>query len=201
MTYKLIILSTSTLLFISCSAIKTNRIIRLNELKTPPGTQIIAENYFLDKNEIRNINYLEFLNWNRSVYGLNSEEYKNLQPEITFWQKIDTTIVSLETLVLKKPDCKFLSVMGVSLEQAQKFTKWRSDRVMEFMLINYNVIEYQPIQSKDSFFTIEKYFKGRYNSIHPNPNILFYPEYSLLDSTQCTKNGFKNSCVFKKWEL
>jgi hypothetical protein len=72
---------------------------------------------------------------------------------------------------------------------------------MEFILIRYGVLKYQQNVSKDSIFTIEKYFSGQYNNIEPNPYLIYFPEYKLLDSTEDTRMGFKNICTYKKWKL
>jgi hypothetical protein len=193
-------LSTLLLLF-SCGTAKLTTIVAFENLDIPPGTQKITDNLYIDQMEIRNIDYLEFLHWMKGVYGSSSEEYKSVYPDTNIWSGLNSNYASLDTFYLNHPTFRKLSVLGVTNKQAQQFVKWRSDRVMEFILIRDGVLKHQQKVSKDSIFTIEKYFTGQYKNITPNPYLIYYPEYTLLDSTEDTRMGFKNICTYRKWEL
>lgn len=188
------------LLIISCVTVKPTSLVNTQELGNPPGTKKIADDLYMDQEEIRNLDYLEFLHWNQSVYGMNSEEYKTLLPDPAQWSKVNNKYVSLDTSYSKHSEYRLFPVLGVSNKQARLFSQWRSDRVMEFILIRYKVLKYRATVSKDSIFTIEKYFKGDYCNVKPNPYLRFYPQYTLLDPGKNTTTGFRNICTFKKWE-
>ncbi|OFY84818.1 MAG: hypothetical protein A3F72_19460 [Bacteroidetes bacterium RIFCSPLOWO2_12_FULL_35_15] len=198
---KKILFYLSTLLFLlSCSTAKLTTEITTQNLGNPPETQKIADNLYIDQMEIRNIDYLEFLHWVKSVYGNSSMEYKSIYPDTNIWSDLNPNYASLDTNYLNHPIFRKLAVLGVTNKQAQQYVKWRSDRVMEFILIKYGVLKYQQKVTKDSIFTIEKYFAGQYNNIKPNPYLIYFPEYKLLDSTEDTRMGFKNICTYKKWK-
>lgn len=185
----------------SCATRKLTTEVTIENIGNPPGTQKIAGNLYIDQMEIRNIDYLEFLHWLKSVYGSSSAEYKLVYPDTNIWSSLNSNYASLDTNYLNHPKFRTLSVLGVTNKQAQQFVKWRSDRVMEFILIKNGVLKYKQKVSKDSVFTIEKYFTGQYKNVTPNSYLIYYPEYKLLDSTENTRMGFKNICTYKKWEL
>lgn len=200
MIKKILVITIPMLLIVACTTTRLSSRVSFQELGDPPGTKKISNNLYIDRAEIRNLDYLEFLHWNKSVFGINSDEYRSILPDSNQWSKLNLDYSSLDLLYSKDPDFRLLSVVGVTNKQAKLFSKWRSDRVMEFILIQYKILKYQPIVSKESAFTIEKYFKGEYCNIKPNPQLQFYPEYKLLDSTENTITGFKNICTYKKWE-
>ncbi|MBL7888749.1 MAG: hypothetical protein JNL24_04320 [Bacteroidia bacterium] len=187
-------------LFICCKNSHLASSVSLSSLNPPAGTIKIGENFYLDKSSIRNIDYLEFLHWTKAVYGENSNEYKFIYPDTTFLSFSNKENKPLNGSLFTNPEFRLLDVLGVNTEQAVLFSKWRSDRVMEFLLIKHGIIKYNPNPKPDSFFTIQKYFTGQYNNTTPSAEILYYPEYRLLDSLSNTKLGFKNCCTFKKWE-
>ena len=195
------IFSLIVIAFLLLSVTKKFSEITIQKMSNPPGTLKVAENLYLDKTDICNVHYREFLYWMKNVYGINSTEYKAVLPDTTKWSSLKDTYASLDKSYLRQPSYNFFPVIGVSNKQALQYSKWRSDRVMEMTLIEHRIIKAKssPIP-KDSVFTIEKYFNGQYYNIKPSPNLLFYPDYRLLDSTINTSNGFRNVCTYKKWE-
>jgi hypothetical protein len=201
MVKKVLIITLTYLLLISFSTSQPVLKDELDKLDVPPGTTKIGNNLYYDQTEVRNVDYLEFLNWTKRVFGENSENFKSIYPDTTLWGKLDTKYSNLDTAYLTHPQFRKLSVLGVSNDQAKKFSKWRSDRVMEFILIRDGVLKYKAPEKGEAIFTIETYFSGNYKNIKPDLNIIYYPEYRLLDSLENTKTGFKNYCVYKKWSI
>jgi hypothetical protein len=184
-------LSLIALLFLlSTAMVKISSEITIDKMGVPPGTKKISDNLYLDQNQIMNRDYLEYMHWMKNVYGINSTEYKAVVPQTN---NADSTEVFYSQ---HSKD----AVVGVSNTQVQQYSKWRSDRVMEFTLIKFKIITYKPTVTKDSIFTIDKYFNGQYCNTKPNPYVLLYPEYSLPDSIVNTAAGFRNKCVYKKWQ-
>lgn len=172
---------------IICTLQFSCNLTRTIEIKdeTPPGTIKIANNIFVDQTEIRNIDYLEYIHWTGRVYGSNSIEYIKTLPDTSSWTKLGNYYHPLTINYLRNPAYRNHPVVGVSFAQAIAYSKWRSDRVMEFVLIREGIIKRNPHPVKDSAFTIEKYFSGNYYSIiKPNPDIMLYPDYTLMDSLQ-----------------
>lgn len=201
MIKKALLISTTFIFLMSCATSKLTTEIDIKKLGNPPGTLKIADNLYFDQAEVRNIDYLEFLNWTKVVYGIDSYEYKTIFPDTNFWSQLNRNYISLDTNYLTNPEFRKCCVLGVSTQQAQKYSRWRSDRVMEFILIKYGILEHKYLKKGDSTFTIEKYFTGKCDNIKPGSNVLYYPEYKLLDSLENTKTGFKNYCTYKKWKM
>lgn len=152
------------------------------EYPTPPGTIEIAENLYFDETEITNFHYLELLFWISRAYGTYSKEYQTALPDTNVWLQLDSSYLPMKDFYLRHPAYRDYPVVGVSYEQAHYYCKWRSDRVMEYLLIKYDVIPFRPNAPGDSVFTIEKYFTGQYYNTVPDRRLMSYPEYSLPDS-------------------
>jgi hypothetical protein len=191
-----------TILFFACKSSKSYTLFPKKNTPTPPGTIKIADNLYFDKLEITNFSYLEFMFWTKSVYGKNSIEFTTILPDTNVWNKLNIGYISLDTFYLRHPTYRDYPVVGVSYEQASNFSKWRSDRVMEYHLIKNKIIPNRTNALKDSVFTIEKYYTGNYCGIQPNPNFLIYPCYSLPDSITYKKAAlFADSLNSKNYKF
>jgi hypothetical protein len=178
---RLLSLSFLALFYIACFK-PTKNIYNVGS-RNPPGTIKIGDNLYFDKTEHSNINYKEFLYWQRKHYGVNSKKYLDCLPQSNVWHLLDEAYGVLDTLYLTNNAFDEYPVVGVSYQQALTYAKWRSDRVMEMYLVTGGLFKARDPNYKDSLFTIEKYFSGNYNGIKPDPNILTYPLYTLPDST------------------
>ena len=184
-----------TLFIFSCRT----RDYTIANIGNPPGTIKIANNLYFDKTEMANIYYLEFMNWIKNIYGASSTEYLNIVPKSNVWSKLNGDYINLDTFYLNHPAYWYYPVVGISFEQAKIYSKWRSDRVMEYLLIKNKIIPVRPLlDHKDSIFTIEKYFTGQYYGIKPSAHFLIYPFYSLPDSTIYYKAAIIGDSINKK---
>lgn len=138
---------------------------------SPPGAVQIGENLFADEQEVGTIDYREFMWWTRRVFGVDSEEYKTILPDTTVWfnQKYKN---HLHESYMNHPSYNDYPVVGVSLGQAKKYTKWRTDRVAEMLLVRRKSIPPNPHQNPENYFTIEGYANGTYENIHKREDIL-----------------------------
>ncbi len=180
-----------TLFSIACKTTKLSVALSIYNVTTPPGTIKIDENLYFDKTEITNFSYLEFMFWTGKIFGTNSIEFISILPDTKVWSSLNIAYSSLDTFYLKHRAYNDFPVVGVSYEQAVAYSNWRSDRVMEYLLVKQGFIPNIENPSKDSVFTIEKYFKGQYYGVQPNPHFLIYPYYSLPDEFT-----FKKALVF-----
>src|SRR4029079_1358901 len=64
------------------------------------------------------------------------------------------------------------------------FCKWRTDRVFEYILVREGVIKWEPDQDRDTYFTIEKYFAGKFKGYAPDTSYKYIPYYNLPRSEQ-----------------
>lgn len=113
---------------------------KIKPTKNPPGTVLLTPNYGVDKAEIRNIDYREYLYYIKTLHGIESPEYKTLLPDSTIWDKnqilTDDSVklnyhLPLSSFYFNHSAYKSYPVVGLSYQQAQSYCKWRSDRVNE----------------------------------------------------------------------
>lgn len=101
-------------------------------LETPPGCVWLRDSVFMDKSEVRNLDYYEFLLWlNRH----DPELYQRMLPDTLVWHDASVYREPLVEYYLRHPAYRDYPVVGVSYEQAVEFCKWRSDRVNQFLYI------------------------------------------------------------------
>lgn len=103
----------------------------------PPNGVWIDGNLFADKSEIANINWLEHLHYMLQDSG--SKAYTEQLPDTLSWLQMypamlaDTAALVLSENYLRFEGYRYLPVIGISYEQAQRFCRWRSD----FVTANY----------------------------------------------------------------
>ncbi len=131
------------------------------EVYRPPGTIKVAENLYADEWEIGNVDYKEYLFWLQRVYGGESNIYKEALLDSTVWSQLNTEC-SLESVYYNHPSYGNYPVVGISLEQAKKYSTWRTERVAEMLLVQKGNVKYLPDQTSDNCFTIERYKTGNF---------------------------------------
>jgi hypothetical protein len=169
------------LILTSCKA-KKDLPVAIEEMEIPPGTVKVGKNLFVDKTEVTNFSYLEYTYWVGRHYGFKSSEYTKAYPDTVSWNTIRENYTSFQNYHQHVAYREF-PVVCINYEQALDFCKWRSNRVMEFILIREGIIKHRPVCPIDSIFTIEKYFAGKYYNIKPNPYLTNYPDYTLPDTS------------------
>ena len=144
----------------------------------PPGTIKLKDNFYIDRTEMRNIDYREYLFWLDRVYGSNSENYKNAIPDSAVWACIN---IVYESNYFSQPKYSDYPVVGISFEQAKAYCKWRNDRVYEWLMIKNDMVKINPNQNKDTVFTIESFLNGKYPAKRKLKKEEYYPipEYKL----------------------
>jgi hypothetical protein len=151
-----------------------------NRYKTiiPPGTIKISENYYADQTEISNLDYREYVYWMKRVYGANSYTYLSSVPDTMVWIRHDTAYKHYARFYYRHRFLEDNPVVGISYQQAQAYTAWRSDRVYEMLLIRKGVIKTNPNQDSTNCFSIQRYLSGNYMNYKPDLKIPF-PQYQL----------------------
>jgi hypothetical protein len=153
------------------------------ENEIPPGTIYLGENLYYDQTEITNHHWSAYMYYYLDRYGYKSLEFKATLPDTLCWNIMGPEYDSIRhpkiDYYLRHPAYRDFPVVGVYQKQAQGFAKWRSDRVMEYALIKAGVFVEDTNMNSENIFTIEKYFKGNYKGIQPDPRFMVYPKYSL----------------------
>lgn len=118
----------------------------------PPGTIKVKENLYIDRDEISNNDYRDYVNWLRRVFGNNSGQYKNALPD---------SVVTPD-YYFKNPEAGNYPVIGITYKQAVAYCKWRTDRIFEMDLAYKKLVDLDPDQNSDNYFSIDNIKKGKY---------------------------------------
>jgi hypothetical protein len=158
----------------------------------------ITPDFYMDRFEITLFNWREYMYWTGRVFGTDSPEYAACKPDVGSLNELYGIYDFEQHYVADMPG---YPMVGVSQQQAEAFSKWRSDRVFEFVLISKKILDWNPETDPENYFTIERYFKGEYQHKMPRADVLYYPVFSLpsqvqfelafhyTDSVSCTDPG------------
>ena len=106
---------------------------------------LTVSSFFMDKYEVTNIAWREYLDWNLFVFGNSKPELIDaLLPDTTVWRDEMAYNEPYEEYYFRHPAYSFYPVVGVSWEQAMAYCQWRTDRVNEHMLVTNKYIELPP---------------------------------------------------------
>lgn len=136
----------------------------------PPGTVRVETNFFVDAAEIRNSDWREFQYW--ILRHIGEDSAFSILPDTLTWRSKENSYDSYIELYYRHPAYNDYPVVGISFNQAIEFTKWRTHRVLEYMLIrdkkdvNINL-------NPGKCFTPQKYFEGNWQESIPDSNFRF----------------------------
>ena len=106
---------------------------------------LTVSSFYMDKYEVTNIAWREYLEWNTIVFGTTKPELvKALLPDTTVWRDEMAYNEPYEEYYFRHPAYSFYPVVGVSWEQAMAYCQWRTDRVNEQLMVSNKFIELPP---------------------------------------------------------
>ena len=122
---------------------------QMDEFVTAPRNNdrrtLTVSSFFMDKYEVTNIGWREYLEWNNFVFGsTNPELVKLLLPDTTVWRDEMAYNEPYTEYYFRHPAYSFYPVVGVSWDQAMAYCQWRTDRVNEQILVSQKYIELPP---------------------------------------------------------
>jgi len=145
---------------------------QMDEYVTAPRNNqqrtLTVSSFFMDKYEVTNLAWREYLHWNSVVFGTHKKDLVDaLLPDTTVWRDEMAYNEPYARYYFRHPTYSFYPVVGVSWEQASAYCQWRTDRVNEQILVKNGYIKpinYQDLpnldyeQIRDNFiFNTEKY--------------------------------------------
>jgi formylglycine-generating enzyme required for sulfatase activity len=98
--------------------------------KAPSGTVQVNDTLFVDKTEIANIHWREYLHY---LQQFDSSKKESMLPDTLVWRGTAQYNEPLVQYYFRHPMFNDYPVVGISYEQALEFCQWRSERVNEFI--------------------------------------------------------------------
>ena len=148
---------------------------QMSEFITAPHNNerrsLTVSSFFMDKYEVTNIAWREYLEWNKFVFGYTKPELvESLLPDTTVWREEMAYNDPYIHYYFRHPAYSFYPVVGVSWDQAMAYCQWRTDRVNEHILVSQKYIELPPYNMlhANTFMTEEEIDKFLLNNAdHP----------------------------------
>ncbi len=109
---------------------------------------ITVSSFYMDKYEITNLNWQEYVNWTQSVFGAVAPELvEKAKPNPLVWQDDMAYNEPLIQNYFESTMFSFYPVVGVTWEQAMRYCQWRTDRVNELLLIQAGLLTFPDFAS------------------------------------------------------
>jgi len=106
----------------------------MHDWNNAPNQQHVMS-FYMDETEVTNLMYMEYLDWLKSVFPPDQENYKNIYegalPDTLVWRNRLGYNETMTNNYLRHPAYANYPVVGVNWLQAVEFSKWRTDRVNE----------------------------------------------------------------------
>ena len=150
------------------------------------AAKVTVGSFYLDKSEVTNLHWLEYINWMKRVYNKSYPHvYKKSLPDTLAWRKTLGYREKFVDYYLRHPSYRDYPVVGVTWLQANEFCKWRTDRVNESILVREGILKWhfadlyndkdgdigaankvdyeKKLQSRpENMFSTENYLNGNY---------------------------------------
>ena len=150
---------------------------RNNETRT-----LTVSSFYMDKYEITNLNWNEYLHWLEFVFGAVAPELVDqARPDHTVWREDLAYNDPYEDNYFEHPAFSFYPVVGVTWEQAMAYCQWRTDRVNEMALINAGAIVIPPFDQLQA--TDDEAYKDEWEQM-TGYQMISYEEVSPEDPEQ-----------------
>ncbi len=138
-------------------------------IDNPPGTVKLDSDKYIDRTEITNRAWIEYMIHVKQEFGVYSNEYKFTIPDNAVWKEVYQTDFTTKTIKNDKLD---FPIIGINYEQAVEYCNWRTKLVNKKYKSHF-VIEYRlPTESEfNDALKLEKevnykHFDTKYHLYH-----------------------------------
>ncbi len=128
--------------------------------------RVTVSSFYMDETEVANIDYREYMWWLQRVFAQSYPEvYFKAVPDSLVWREELAYNEPFVETYFRHASYNDYPVVGVSWLQANDYSKWRTDRVNEMLLIKKGVLQNNPEQQDEDNFNTEAYLVGQYEGI------------------------------------
>lgn len=107
-----------------------------------PKRRVSLNAFYMDKYEVSNIDWREYIAWMTAVYGdIDPIKVLNALPDETVWRKELAYNEPYVESYYSHISYSFYPVVGVTWKQAEEYCVWRTDRVNENQLVMFGYID------------------------------------------------------------
>jgi len=108
---------------------------------------LTVSSFWMDKYEITNLDWREYEQWNKMVFGATRNEIakniiKSVLPDTTVWREELAYNEPYLEYYYRHPAYSFYPVVGVTWQQAMNYCQWRTDRVNELRLVQAGMLQF-----------------------------------------------------------
>ncbi|MXV17507.1 SUMF1/EgtB/PvdO family nonheme iron enzyme [Hufsiella ginkgonis] len=96
--------------------------------------KVTIASFYMDETEVSNVDWLEYLYWIKNNFPQDKEYYYNALPDTLVWRRPLSYNEPYVNNYLRHPGFQDYPVVGVTWEQANDYSEWRTDRVNEEIL-------------------------------------------------------------------
>ena len=170
--------------------------------------RVTVNSFFIDKTEVANVHYREYLHWLENVFSDPQYEavLKGAYPDTLCWRSELAYNEPYVEYYFRHPSYNYYPVVGVTWKQAHDFCVWRTDRVNEIALINSgyqnkNVVKQELNGGGQDNFNTKSYLMGEYDGIPSKPKNK--KDQVLLDAQgrPRTKVEFSDGILYADYRL
>lgn len=162
-------------IFSGCANYQFNRMKKFTQKKEILNMVRINDTLYVDKSEMSNIGWQEFMAWNKNI----DEPLPMIHPDTAFWYRFDTCLTGLSKIYHVDPDFFYYPVVNIDQRQANLYSKWRTERVFEGFLHHFKFRKISLKKGNLYNFKMEDFYENDLVATKFPKDKLLYPHFRL----------------------
>lgn len=130
--------------------------------------RVTVASFYMDETEVSNQDYREFVHWTNRMYPGNTAKINSILPDTTKWRSQLAYNEPYVENYFRHPAYSDYPVVGVTWEQADEYSAWRTDRVNEQILVKRGILQFDNAQAGQNVYTSKTYLAGLYAGTEGN---------------------------------
>lgn len=124
--------------------------------------RVTVASFYMDETEVSNQDYREYSHWLNRVYPGDRAKINAALPDTTQWRSELAYNEPYVNNYFRHPAYSDYPVVGVTWEQADAYSAWRTDRVNEQILVERGLLQHDIAQGGQNVYTTKTYLAGLY---------------------------------------